>query len=226
MAIYLDHAGSRLYNNLHFANLRALEMIVIGLTGGIGSGKSEVSRILRKLGAELIDADRVGHQAYQPHTETWKALVAAFGEEIIQPSGEVDRKKLGDIVFSAPDALGRLNAMVHPRMYEMMKERLAELRSQGTRVAVIEAAVLIEAEWTPLVDEVWVTDIPEETAVKRVGGRDKLPEGEIRRRIRSQMSREERARYATVVIDNSAGTEKLRQRVQELWDSRVQGRVS
>ncbi|MEE8443211.1 MAG: dephospho-CoA kinase [Dehalococcoidia bacterium] len=199
-------------------------MRVIGLTGGIGSGKSEVSRMLQASGAEIIDADRIGHQAYQPHTETWEAVIAAFGKQILQPDGEVDRKKLGTIVFADPDALARLNAIMHPRMYRMIDERLEGLREQGAEVAVVEAAILIEAGWTPLVDEIWVTQSEEDVVVGRVHQRNGLPEEEIRRRIRSQLGREERASYATEVIENNNGLEELRQRVQYLWDSRVQGR--
>ena len=200
-------------------------MIVIGLTGGVGSGKSEVSRMLNVLGAEIIDADRVGHEAYQPHTEAWEAVVAAFGQEIVQPNEEIDRKKLGAIVFSDPDALARLNAIMHPRMYDMIRERLEGLKTQNIEVAVVEAAILIEAGWTPLADEIWVTDSSEEVVVERVRQRNNLPDEEILRRIRSQITREERATHATVVIENNGGREDLNQRVQELWDSRVQGRT-
>ena len=200
-------------------------MIVIGLTGGIGSGKSEVSRMLKAWGARIIDADQLGHQAYQPRTEAWKAVVAAFGEQILQPNGEVDRIKLGAIAFSNPEALARLNAIMHPRMHEMIKERLEGLRAQGTAVAVVEAAVLIEAGWTPLMDEIWVTEAEEDVVVERVRRRSNLPDEEIRRRIRSQLTNEERVRYATAVIENNGGLAELHQRVQELWNSRVQGGV-
>ena len=201
-------------------------MIVIGLTGGIGSGKSEVSRVLNELGAETIDADRLGHEAYQPHTKTWEALVAAFGEGILRPSGEVDRNALGSIVFSSPHALAQLNAIVHPRMREMMRERLGERCAQGVKVVVIEAAVLLEAGWDSLVDEVWVTTATEESVVQRLSQRNNLSEEEIRKRINSQLKNEERVRRATVVIKNSDGLKELRQRVRELWDDRVKGRVS
>ncbi len=200
-------------------------MIVIGLTGGIGSGKSEVSRKLKELGAEVIDADRVGHEAYLPHTLAWTEVVAAFGQEILQPSGEVDRRKLGTIVFSDPKRLAQLNAIMHPKMYEMLRERLDVLRSQGTQVAVIEAAILIEANWTPLVDEVWVTEANEDVVVERVGKRNNLPAEEVRRRIRSQMSREERAKHATATVANNKGIEELDRQVEQLWDSRVRGRT-
>lgn len=201
-------------------------MIVIGLTGGIGSGKSEVSRILIELGAEVIDADRVGHDAYRPNTETWQVVVKAFGDEIVQPDGEIDRRKLGSIVFSDPDEMTKLNGIMHPRMREMIRERLETLKGQGTAVAVVEAAILIEADWTPLVDEVWVIDATEETVVERVGRRNNLSEEEIRRRIKSQMTREERAGHATVVVHNDEGIDQLQRHINELWDSRVQGRAS
>ena len=200
-------------------------MFVIGLTGGIGSGKSEVARLLKELGAEVIDADRVGHQAYQPHTEAWEAVVEAFGQEILQPNEEVDRRALGAIVFSAPEQLARLNAIMHPRMQRMIEEQLGEFGAQGAAVVVLEAAILIEAGWQVLVDEVWVAAASEEVVVDRVRRRNNLADEEIRRRIRSQLSNEERAKQATVVIENNGSLEDLNQSIRELWDSRVQGRV-
>ena len=200
------------------------KMIVIGLTGGIGSGKSEVARMLKELGAEVIDADRIGHEAYRPHTDVWETIIAEFGQDILQPSGEIDRARLGARVFSDPEALTRLNAIVHPRMYEMFEKRLEMLREQGAEAVVLDAALLIEAGWTSLVDEVWVTIAQEDVVVQRVQGRNGLPEEEIRRRVRSQLSSEERAKQATVVIDNNRGLEELRQQVQEAWGSRVKGR--
>jgi dephospho-CoA kinase len=200
-------------------------MFVIGLTGGIGSGKSEVTRKLQELGAEVIDADRVGHQAYTPHTEAWEAVVAAFGQGILQPNSEVDRRKLGAIVFADPKELARLNSIMHPRMFKMIQGQLEAMRARGVRVAVVEAAILIEAQWTPLTDEVWVVASDEAVVVQRVKQRNNLPEEEILRRIRSQLSNQQRARHATVLIENNGSLEELSQHVQKLWDSRVQGRV-
>ena len=96
-------------------------MKVIGLTGGIGSGKSTVSRFLAELGAVVIDADKVGHEAFKPDTELWREVVAAFGKQVIAPDGNIDRKKLGEIVFGNPEALSRLNQIMHPRMYNRVK---------------------------------------------------------------------------------------------------------
>ncbi len=193
-------------------------MKVIGLTGGIGSGKSTVSQFLRELGAVLIDADKAGHEAYQPNTETWREVVAAFGEQILTPDGEIDRKKLGGIVFSSPESLARLNWIMHPRMYEMMKAQIEEYRQQGVDVVVLEAAILLEAGWTPLVDEVWVTVAPESTVVERTRERTGLPEEQILARIRSQMSSEERVKHADVVINNDGTQDELKAKVKELWE--------
>jgi len=192
-------------------------MKVIGLTGGIGSGKSTVSRFLGEMGAVVLDADKVGHQAYQPGTETWKELVAAFGEDIVAPDSTIDRRKLGAIVFADPEALARLNRIMHPRMFDMMKARIEEYRGQGTEVVVLEAAILLEANWTPLVDEVWVTVASESTVVQRTRERTGLPEEQIKARIRSQLSNEERSQQAKVVITNDGDLEELRVKVEELW---------
>ena len=193
-------------------------MRVIGLTGGIGSGKSTVSQVLAVMGAMVIDADTVGHQAYQPGTETWKDVVAAFGEGVVAADGSIDRKKLGAIVFGETGALERLNWIVHPRMYDMMAEQIEEYRRQGVKVVVLDAAILIEANWTPLVDEVWLTVASESTVVQRVKERTGLPEEQIRSRIRSQLSNEERKKHASVVINNDGSLDELRAKVVELWD--------
>jgi len=132
-------------------------MKVIGLTGGIGSGKSTVSQFLAELGALILDADRVGHEALKPDTEVWRELVAAFGQQILTPDGNIDRAKLGDIVFGNPESLSQLNQIMHPRMYDTVKAQLEEYRRQGVDVVVLEAPLLIEAGWTSLVDEIWVT---------------------------------------------------------------------
>ena len=199
-------------------------MIVIGLTGGIGSGKSEVSRMLKEFGAEIIDADRVGHEAYLPNTETYDKVVAEFGDDILQTDGAIDRKKLGARIFAEPEARERLNAIVHPRMYAMVEERIQRLREQSATAVVLDAAILIEAGWDSLVDEVWVVAAPEEMVVQRIGQRNGLPAEQVRQRIRAQITSEERARHAAVVIDNNEGLDELSAQVQEVWTGRVKGR--
>ena len=200
-------------------------MIAIGLTGGILSGKSTVSEMLAARGAVIIDADKTGHEAYKPNTKTWQEVVAAFGGDILKESGEIDRKKLGGIVFGDPEALARLNRIVHPQMRSMMKEEMERLRREGVKVVVLEAAVLIEAGWTDLVDEVWVTIAPEETVLKRLQNRGGLSEEEARARIRSQISSEERAKHADVIIDTDCELSEVEARVEELWHRLERERV-
>lgn len=200
-------------------------MLVIGLTGSIGTGKSEVARLLESLGAELINADLVGHEAYAPNTEGWRQVVEAFGRDILQPSGEVDRRKLGAIVFSDPEQMAKLNAIMHPRIAEMVGERIEKLRDQGKEVVVVEAALLFEAKWDYLVDEVWSTDAPVETVIQRLRDRNGLEEEEVRKRIDSQMDREERLARSDLVVDNSGDVAALEQTVSSLWKIRVNQRT-
>jgi len=194
-------------------------MKVIGLTGGFGSGKSTVSQLLHELGAVVLDADTIGHEAYKPNTETWLEVVSAFGRQILTSNGEIDRGRLGQIVFSDPESLARLNQIVHPRMYEMMKNQIEEFRKQGVEVVVLEAAILLEAGWTPLVDEVWVTVAPEHEVVKRTLERNGLTEEQILARIHSQLSSEERTEYADVIINNDGSIDELKVKIKELWNS-------
>jgi len=190
---------------------------VIGLTGGIGSGKSTVSQFLAELGAVIVDADKVGHEAFKPDTEAWREVVAAFGKQILTASGDIDRKKLGELVFGNPESLSRLNQIMHPRIYELVKAQLGEYRGQGVEVVVLEAPLLVEAGWTSLVDEVWVTIASESTVLGRIKGRTGLSERESLARIRSQLSSEERVKHADVVINTDCTLDELKARVGELW---------
>ncbi len=196
-------------------------MFVIGLTGGIGTGKTLVSNILEELGAAIVNADLLGHEVYKPDTEGWQEVVESFGDGVLTPDREVDRRKLGAIVFSDPDAMSRLNAITHPKIYRMVEERVKELDDQGIKVAVVEAALLIEAGWTPVANEIWVTTSFEEKVIERLKSRNNLDEDAIRARIRSQMTQDERVTYADVVIDNNESLEELGKQIQQLWNNRV-----
>lgn len=192
-------------------------MIVVGLTGGILTGKSTISGMLAQRGAVIIDADKVGHEAYKPHTRVWQELVDIFGRRILKQDGEIDRKRLAEIVFNDPQALARLNEIVHPQMHSMMREEIERLGKEGVRVVVLEAAVLIEANWTDLVDEVWVAVAPEATAIQRLRNRTGLTEDQARARIRSQLSSEERAKHADVIINTDCELAEVEAEVEELW---------
>ncbi len=194
-------------------------MKVIGLTGGIGSGKSTIAGFLAELGAVVIDADKVGHRAFEPDTELWQEVVAAFGSSILKPDREIDRKKLGEMVFKNPDSLARLNSIMHPRMYDMAKAEIEEYRRRGVDVVVLEAPLLLEAGWTPLVDEVWVAVASEPTVLKRLQKKGGLSREQALARIRSQLSSDKRIKQADVVIDTDCSLEELKARVNELWQN-------
>ena len=201
-------------------------MFVIGLTGGIGTGKSEVSRLLGELGAEVIEADKVAHEAYEPGTSGWREVVEAFGEGVLDADGRIDRKALGGIVFDDDQARERLNGIIHPIVRRLLEERIAELERQGTRVAVIEVPLLVEAikqqsRWTQMLDEIWVVTAPEEEAVARVRARSGLDETAIRARIGSQATERERIEFADAIIDNGGSLEGLRREVMNLWRERA-----
>ena len=196
-------------------------MFVIGLTGGIGTGKTFVSRRLEELGAVIVNADLLGHEVYKPQTEGWHAVVDAFGEQVVGDDGEIDRRALGGIVFSDDDALQQLNAIMHPRIYALAEQRLNALAEQGEATAVLEAALLIEAKWTPLVDEVWVTVSLESDVINRLRERNKMDEQAARARINSQMPQVERVKHADVVIENDGSLEDLSNEIQNLWNSRI-----
>jgi dephospho-CoA kinase len=196
-------------------------MLVIGLTGSIGTGKSEAARQLEMLGASIISADQVGHEAYTPNTEAWEQVVAAFGDDILQGDKEIDRRKLGAIVFSDSSQLDKLNAIMHPRMARMVSDKIEVLRGQGVKVVVVEAALLFEAGWDTLVEEVWVTDSSEDIVVGRLKERNGLSEEEAKKRINSQMDRAERIERSDFVIDNSSDMAGLESAIKELWDRRV-----
>ena len=199
-------------------------MFIIGLTGGIGTGKTQAAKLLEDLGAAVVNADLLGHEIYKPQTEGWQEVVAAFGERVVAADGEIDRRTLGGIVFSDADALRRLNAITHPRIYALAAARLDALRQQGASAAVLEAALLIEAQWTGLVDEVWVVTSPEADVIERLRQRNGMDADTARARIRSQMPQSERAGYADAVLENSGSLEEFAADVRKLWNSRVLAR--
>ena len=190
---------------------------VIGLTGGIGSGKSTVSRFLAEVGARVVDADKIGHQSYQPGTDSWRDLVQTFGRDILAQNETIDRQKLAAIVFSQPEELKIFNAIVHPRMYKIAEKQIEEFRRQGVKVIVLDAPILFETNWTPLVDEVWVVVADEPHVIGRATARSGLNAEQIKSRIRAQMSNEDRIKRADAVIYNNGTAEELREKVNELW---------
>jgi dephospho-CoA kinase len=192
-------------------------MRVIGLTGGIASGKSLVSQQLAELGAVVIDADKLGHESYRKGSETYRAVVEAFGPEAVAPDGEIDRRALGARVFADPEARRRLEEIVWPAIRALAAERIEALRREGAAVVVLEAAVLIEAAWMDLADEVWVVETPPDTARRRLTERNGLTPEQAEARLRSQLTNEKRRPYAGVIIENAGSLEDLRRAVDGAW---------
>ncbi|MDY6843730.1 MAG: dephospho-CoA kinase [Thermodesulfobacteriota bacterium] len=197
-------------------------MKTIGLTGGIASGKSVVSQCMSELGAYVIYADKVGHEVYNPGTSAFHLIVDYFGSDIVSVDGTIDRRKLGGIVFNDKEALDALNRITHPRMYDKIKADIGEIKKKGASPAIVlEAAILIEANWFSLVDEVWVVITTVENAIERIMTRNGLSENEARARIASQLSSEERTRYGDVVIHNDGTIDDLRCHINELWKRKL-----
>ncbi|UCC59935.1 MAG: dephospho-CoA kinase [Dehalococcoidia bacterium] len=192
-------------------------MIVIGLTGGIASGKSAVSGMLEQWGAVVIDADKVGHEAFLPDTDAWREVVATFGSEILDENGKIDRSKLADIVFRDPDALLRLNSIMHPLMYRIVEHKIEALRDRCVDVVVLEAPLLIEAKWTDLVDQVWVVVAPESNVIDRLCNQKGFTEEQAKARINSQTTSSEKSKYADVVIENDSDLGSLREKLEDIW---------
>jgi dephospho-CoA kinase len=193
-------------------------MKIIGLTGGIGSGKSAVAHYLETLGAAVIDADKVGHEVQEPHTPGWEKIVAEFGEQVLMPNGNIDRKKLAGIVFLDPGARAKLNGILHPEIYQAVKARLEKYRREGVLLVVLEAPLLIDAGWEGLVDEVWVVVTPQPTVIRRLQKTRGMSETEILARIKSQLSTEEKIKKADVILENNSSLEKLQVKVKKQWE--------
>jgi dephospho-CoA kinase len=193
-------------------------MVVIGLTGNLGTGKTEVAQMLAELGAEVINADEVGHELLEPDTETYREVLAAFGKSILKQSGEIDRQKLGQLVFADPSALNKLNGMMHPRIHEIVKQKIEEHRQAGARVVVLEAALLIEAGWRPFLDQVWVTTATVSTITERLNKARGLSQEQVLERLKTQMPQKEKVKQADVVINTDCPIDQLRATVAELWN--------
>jgi dephospho-CoA kinase len=198
-------------------------MLTIGLTGGIGSGKSTVTKLLAELGAPIVDADKVGHAIYEPGGPAYPDMIAAFGDQILALDRTIDRKKLGPIVFADPAALKRLNSIVHPKMFARMREMVDEMRTAGeSKPIVIEAAILIEANWQPLFNEIWLVVTSRDQVLARIERERGMARDQIEARIKAQLPDDERRKHATTVITNDSTIEALRAKVGELWNGAIE----
>ncbi|MHC5262331.1 dephospho-CoA kinase [Streptomyces sp. UC4497] len=190
-------------------------MLKVGLTGGIGAGKSEVSRLLVERGAVLIDADKIAREVVEPGTAGLAAVVEAFGTEVLAPDGSLDRPKLGSVVFADSDKLATLNKIVHP----LVGTRSAELEAAAgpDSVVVHDVPLLTENGLAPLYDLVIVVDTSPGTQLDRLTRLRGMSEEDARARMSAQATREKRLEIADIVIDNDVPLERLRARVDEVW---------
>ncbi|GLW22413.1 dephospho-CoA kinase [Microbispora triticiradicis] len=190
-------------------------MLKVGLTGGIGSGKSEVSRRLAARGAVVVDADKIAREVVEPGTPGLAQIVAAFGEEVLRPDGTLDRERLGSIVFADTEKLRVLNGIVHPKVGERSEQLQREAPDDA--VVVYDVPLLAENNLAPLYDVVIVVDTPDDLRLERLLRSRGMPEADARARIAAQASREDRLRIADIVIGNSGSLDELDAQVDKVW---------
>jgi len=190
-------------------------MVLIGLTGGIGSGKSTVSARLVERGAVLVDADQIVRELQSPGTVVFAEMVERFGDGIVAADGGLDRQAVAEIVFNDPAALADLGMIVHPRVHSEIERRVAE-QADSDDVVVLDIPLLAEAGWPGLLGTV-VVDLDPELAVRRLVEHRGFDEGDARARIANQASREERLAMADIVVDNSGSVESLDAEIDQVW---------
>lgn len=193
-------------------------MIVVGLTGGICSGKSTVTAMFRRLGATVIDADQVAHELVEPDQPLFETVASAFGREIVGADGRIDRRRLGAIVFADPKVRKRLEAILHPAIIEECERRIRQAEVSGTAVCLLDAALLIESGWHARFDAVILVEASEAIRLDRLVESKGLSQDEAMLRIRSQMPQYEKRRHAHYVIENDGALEATERQVKAVWE--------
>ena len=193
---------------------------MICLTGGIASGKSTAVKHLSGKGALVIDADKLGHRVYAPGTKAFEDVISSFGEELRSETGEIDRKILGNRVFGKPEELKKLTDIVWPEIRRLAEADIARIQAvKPDQIIVLEAAVLFEAGWEDIGDQVWVISVDRETAIARTMTRDGVDREAVERRVDSQLSNEEREARADHVIRNNGSEADFLRLLDSAWDS-------
>lgn len=194
-------------------------MKIIGLTGNIASGKTEVAKIFKELGAKVIDADKIAREVVEPGEAAWQEVVEEFGGNILNPDGSINRKKLGEIIFNDDKKREQLNRITHPRIMTKLKETIDNYKKENVKLVIIEAALIVErGGLLKLIDELIVVSADAETQIERIMTRDGLRRDEALSRMESQMPISEKTKHATYIIDNSESLEETRKQVEEVWE--------
>ena len=194
--------------------------LIIGLTGGIVSGKSTVASMFKDLGAKIVDADKLGHSVILPNKPAWKKIIKIFGKDILQNDLTIDRKKLGKIVFTNQTLLKKLNEITHPEITKMIKKEIDSAKNNThnqEKVLIIDAALIYEAKIDRFMDKIIVVYIDKDEQIKRLIKRNNLSKDEALQRVRSQIPMEEKAKIADYVIDNSSSLDKTKEQVEKIW---------
>lgn len=192
-------------------------MKLIGLTGNIASGKSKISEYLKSKGFKIIDADSIGKTVLSIDSVKNK-IIRSFGKNILNEDGSINRRELGRIVFSSKENLKKLNRITLPILTKLVKRKISELKKKKVKYAVLDAAILIEAGWHKLVDEVWVVYTDSETQLERLIKRENYSVEEAKNRIEAQLNIEEKLKYADKVIDNSHNWENTKRQIDKILD--------
>lgn len=197
-------------------------MLTIGLTGGIAVGKSSVAHMLARRGATVLDVDRVAHETYAPGASGYDAVIDAFGREIVAPDGAIDRRALGRIVFADPAALKRLTDIVWPLTAELIRQRRDAASATGTAVFVVDAAVMREAGWDALTDEVWLVRTSRPIARQRLLARSNLTEADADARLDAQAAASSGDRVIDRAIENDGTMDELEKQVEAAWQAALE----
>jgi dephospho-CoA kinase len=199
-------------------------VLIIGLTGGIVSGKSTVARMFKDLGAKIVDADKLGHKVILPQGAAWKRIIKIFGKDILQKDQTINREKLGKIVFANQNLLKKLNKITHPEIIKLIKKEISLAKDNSKeekKILIIDAALIYETKIDRLMDKIIVVYLDEEEQLKRLIKRNNLSEKEALQKIKSQIPLKEKIEIADYVIDNSNSLDKTKEQVETIWQEIV-----
>jgi dephospho-CoA kinase len=198
--------------------------LIIGLTGGIVSGKSTVARMFKDLGAKIVDADKLGHKVILPQEAAWKRIIKIFGKDILQKDQTISREKLGKIVFANQNLLKKLNKITHPEIIKLIKKEISLAKDNSKeekKILIIDAALIYETKIDRLMDKIIVVYLDEEEQLKRLIKRNNLSKKEALQKIKSQIPLKEKIEIADYVIDNSNSLDKTKEQVETIWQEIV-----